>query len=71
MTDAEIKAVFMECIEHHDSSPVWFARKVLMESAPVPLTPKQYNMIPELCAIKPSLYESIVRAIERAHGITA
>lgn len=35
----------------------------------VPLTVVQYNAIPELCAIRPSLYESIVRAIERAHGI--
>lgn len=29
------------------------------------LTPAQYNAIPELCAIRPSLYESIVRAVER------
>lgn len=36
-----------------------------------PLTVQQYNAIPELCAIRPSLYESIVRAIERAHGIDA
>jgi hypothetical protein len=25
----------------------------------------EYNAIPELCAIQPSLYESVVRAIER------
>jgi len=36
-----------------------------------PLTVLQYNAIPELCAIPPSLYESVVRAIERAHGIDA
>ena len=36
-----------------------------------PLTVLQYNAIPELCAIPPSLYESVVRAIERAPGIDA
>lgn len=41
------------------------------EPARKPLTVLQYNSIPELCAIAPSSYESIVRAIERAHGITA
>ena len=35
-----------------------------------PLTPREYNQIPELCAIPPRLFESIVRAIEKAHGIT-
>lgn len=46
-------------------------RAVAAPLARVPLTVLQYNAIPELCAIKPSLYESVVRAIERAHGIAA
>lgn len=45
------------------------ARSAPAVAEKVPLTVLQYNAIPELCAIKPSLYESVVRAIERAHGI--
>ena len=54
----------------------WQARAALIAGDAVdaqrtPLTVLQYNAIPELCAIPPSLYESVVRAIERAHGIDA
>lgn len=54
----------------------WQARAALsagdaVDAQRTPLTVLQYNAIPELCAIPPSLYESVVRAIERAHGIDA
>lgn len=45
-----------------------------VDAGMVMLTPLQYNQIPELCAISPRLYESIVRAIEaefcRINGLT-
>jgi hypothetical protein len=46
-----------------------FVRAPSTQVAKEPLTAAQYNQIPELCAIRPSLYESVVRGIERAHGI--
>ena len=58
------------------SLEAWQARSALsagdaVDAQRTPLTVLQYNAIPELCAIPPSLYESVVRAIERAHGIDA
>lgn len=56
---------------------VWQARAALaaQPARVAMLTALQYNQIPELCAIKPSLYESVVRAIEREfcriNGLTA
>ena len=56
--------------------PAWspaYTRGPARQSAPVtavpalvPLSVLQYNQIPELCQIRPSLYESVVRAIEAA-----
>ena len=50
-----------------------YTRGPARQSAPVaavpalvPLSVLQYNQIPELCQIRPSLYESVVRAIEAA-----
>ncbi len=50
-----------------------YTRGQTKQSAPVaavpalvPLSVLQYNQIPELCQIRPSLYESVVRAIEAA-----
>ena len=70
--DAEIRAALATPQPEPEWSPA-YTRGPARQSAPVaavpalvPLSVLQYNQIPELCQIRPSLYESVVRAIEAA-----
>lgn len=65
-TDLSLMAAPQEWSPAYTRGPARQSAPVAAVPALVPLSVLQYNQIPELCQIRPSLYESVVRAIEAA-----
>ena len=61
-----LQAASVEWSPAYTRGPARQSAPVTAVPALVPLSVLQYNQIPELCQIRPSLYESVVRAIEAA-----
>ena len=61
-----LQAAYVEWSPAYTRGPARQSAPVAAVPALVPLSVLQYNQIPELCQIRPSLYESVVRAIEAA-----
>lgn len=61
-----LQAASVEWSPAYTRGPARQSAPVAAVPALVPLSVLQYNQIPELCQIRPSLYESVVRAIEAA-----
>lgn len=61
-----LQAASVEWSPAYTRGPARQSAPVAAMPALVPLSVLQYNQIPELCQIRPSLYESVVRAIEAA-----
>jgi len=65
-TGLSLMAAPQEWSPAYTRGPARQSAPVAAVPALVPLSVLQYNQIPELCQIRPSLYESVVRAIEAA-----